>query len=300
MTISKAELPKIGMVVTWAQPELLSDAAALAEALGYESMWTGEHVVLPVSFNEDAYPGEKLLFGSQSIFLEPLVALAYASALTSTLRFGTNIVIAPLRDPFLTARGVATIDVLSRGRFELGVGLGWSPEEFQIMGHDFASRGRRTNEFLQVLSGLFSEPTFEFHGEFFDFPPVAFAPKPTQRPRPPILVGGNSDSALRRAARYGDGWMPGTSVGMDKLPERLAFLEEERRRAGREHSPFEITLTSIRAVAREELEAARALGVHRWLVSPWDSGGEDQLAIGEATSLEPIRDYASTIGLASA
>jgi probable F420-dependent oxidoreductase len=289
-------LPKIGLITVQLRADRLAETAVLAERLGYESLWVGEHVVTPVSFGDEAYPGAKLPFAADSDFLEPFVALTHMAALTSTIRLGTNIVIAPLRDPFLTARAVASLDVLSGGRVEFGVGVGWMREEFEVMGQDFSTRGRRTDEFLAVVDLLFREPTPEFHGRFFDFGRVAFEPKPVQRPRPPVVVGGHSDAALRRAARYGDGWLAGTAIGVDKLPERLAFLREELRRAGREHERFEVSLLAMGPVPREELEAAAALGVHRWLVTAWGARGEP-VQPGAATSVEAIEEYATSIGL---
>jgi probable F420-dependent oxidoreductase len=294
-----AVLPKIGLNMALLQADRLGEAAVLAERLGYESLWVGEHVATPVSFDDEAYPGAKVPFAADSAFLEPFVALTYMAALTSTIRLGTNVVIAPLRDPFLTARAVASLDVLSRGRVEFGVGVGWMREEFEVMGQDFSTRGRRTDEFLAVLDRLFREQTPEFHGQFFDFGRVAFEPKPMQRPRPPVVVGGYSDAALRRAARCGDGWVAGTAIGIDKLPDRLAFLHEELRRAGRENERFEVSLLAIGPVPREELEAAAALGVHRWLVTAWGARGEPAQA-GTATAVEAIEEYATSIDLTPA
>ena len=131
--------------------------------------------------------------------------IGHLAAHTTTIRLGTWVYVLPLRHPFAAARSFATLDVLSGGRAEVGVGVGWLEGEFAAAGVDFASRGRRTDEALEVCRRLWSEPTVEHHGEFFSFPPVAFEPKPIQRPWPRLHVGGESPAALRRAARFGGG-----------------------------------------------------------------------------------------------
>ena len=139
------------------------------------------------------------------------------------VRLGTHVYNIGLRHPFTAARGVQTVDLLSGGRFEFGIGASWLEEEWRATGLDFATRGRRVDEAIEVCKRLFAEPTVTHHGEFFTFDEVVFEPKPVQRPRPPILVGGESKAALRRAARLGDGWL-GMGHTFDSAAERIATL----------------------------------------------------------------------------
>jgi alkanesulfonate monooxygenase SsuD/methylene tetrahydromethanopterin reductase-like flavin-dependent oxidoreductase (luciferase family) len=172
----------------------------------------------------------------------------------------------------VAARAVQTLDVVSNGRAEVGIGAGWLREEWLAAGLDPATRGRRLDEALGVVKRLWTEPAVEHHGEFYDFAPVAFEPKPVQKPWPRIHVGGESDAALRRAARHGDGWL-----GLGHTPESvaapLARLRSLREREERAHEPFEITIGASPASKEDAARLAEA-GVHRILMSPWQRSRE--------------------------
>ena len=192
-----------------------ADAVDVAAARGYESVWLPEHLVFPTVMSRSPKPGEDHppVPPTTPVF-DAFAYLAFIAARTTDLRLGTHVYNLGLRHPFVAARGVATLDVVSGGRVEFGIGASWLEQEWDAVGLDFATRGRRVDEAITVCSRLWTEPTIEHHGEFFDFAEVAFEPKPVQQPRPPVLVGGESGAALRRAATLGDGW-----IGMGHTPD---------------------------------------------------------------------------------
>jgi probable F420-dependent oxidoreductase len=191
-----------------------------------------------------------------------------------------------LRHPFTAARAVQTLDIVSQGRVELGVGAGWLRQEWRAAGLDPATRGRRLDEALSVCERLWAQEVVEHHGEFFDFAPVMFEPKPVQKPRPRIHVGGESPAALRRAARY-EGWY-GLAHTAGSVAARVATLRALRRELGRESLPFEVTVSG-REESRDEIEALAAAGVDRLVVSPWARSRE---------CADGLRRYAERVGLA--
>jgi probable F420-dependent oxidoreductase len=171
-----------------------------ADRLGYESVWMPEHLVLPVDMGGSPFVGDAHppVPANTPVF-DPFTYLGFLAGRTGRIRFGTHVYNIGLRHPFVVARAVATLDVVSGGRAEFGVGASWLEAEWRAVGLDFASRGRRVDESLEVCRRLWSEDVVEHHGEFFDFDPVMFAPKPTQRPWPPIHIGGDGPAALRPA-----------------------------------------------------------------------------------------------------
>jgi probable F420-dependent oxidoreductase len=193
--------------------------------------------------------------------------LAYLAAQTEHVRLGTHVFNIGLRHPFTTARGVQTVDLLSKGRFEFGIGASWLEEEWDATQLDFSTRARRVDEAVEVCKRLWTEETVSHRGEFFTFDDVVFEPKPVQKPWPPILVGGESRAALRRAARLGDGW-----IGMAHTPEsaaaQIAGLRSVLVEHGRDPSSFEVVLGGPVA-SREDAHRWEELGVTRMIVSPW-------------------------------
>src|SRR5690349_15796477 len=179
-----------------------------AEARGFESIWVAEHVVLFDEY-ESQYPyaaDGKFPGGGDTGLLEPLTALTYLAAVTDRIRLGTSICLVPQRNPVYTAKQVVDLDNLSGGRVDFGVGIGWLKEEFDALNTPFERRGKRTDEYLQVMRSLWTDEVSSFAGDTYDLPPCRMYPKPIQAPHPPIHVGGESDAALRRAARFGQGW----------------------------------------------------------------------------------------------
>jgi probable F420-dependent oxidoreductase len=198
-----------------------------AEAAGFESLWGGEHVILPSTI-ESSYPytkDGKIPAQPDTPIPDPLIWLAFAAAAAPTMRLGTCILIVPQRNPLILAKELATLDQLSGGKVELGLGVGWLEEEFDALGVLWARRGARNDEYIAAMRTLWSGPEVEFHGEFVDFPKVTCSPRPIQESIP-ILVGGDSDVAIRRAARLADGYFPGEGDA-----ERLAGLITRVRQA---------------------------------------------------------------------
>lgn len=209
----------------WATPEFLVALAAQAEERGFDSLWVPEHVVL---FDEYAsrYPYSadgRVPAGGEVGVLEPFATLAFLAAHSSTIRIGTGICLIPQRNPVYTAKEAATIDWLSGGRLDLGVGIGWLAEEFEAVDVPFERRAARCREYIEVMRRLWCDPISEFEGEFYSLPACRQYPKPIQQPHPPVHFGGESDAALRRVADIGQGWY-GFNVSTDDLPERLKTL----------------------------------------------------------------------------
>jgi probable F420-dependent oxidoreductase len=201
-------------------PDSALEIARIGASVGFESIWGGEHVVRPAQiaspypYSEDGQmPGEP-----ETPIPDPLIWLAYVAAAAPSVKLGTCILILPQRNPLVLAKELATLDHLSGGRVELGIGVGWLKEEFEALGVPWERRGARTDEYLGALRALWAGPDAEFHGEFVDFEPATCSPRPT-RGSIPIMVGGDSAAAIRRAARFGDSFFPGTDD-----PEVLAHL----------------------------------------------------------------------------
>jgi probable F420-dependent oxidoreductase len=265
-----------------------------AEAAGFESLWGGEHVILP-SVIESSYPytaDGKIPALPDTPIPDPLIWLAFAAAAAPTMRLGTCILIVPQRNPLILAKELATLDQLSGGKVELGLGVGWLEEEFKALGVPWERRGARNDEYIEAMRTLWSGPEVEFHGEFVDFPKVTCSPRPVQ-PSIPILVGGDSEVAIKRAARLADGYFPGEGA-----TDRLAALISRVRRAaedvGRDPDEIEINAMFSNFMAEPEagVEQFAELGVGRVMVPAFffaGPGGLDRMdefagrAIGSAT-----------------
>jgi probable F420-dependent oxidoreductase len=208
-----------------ARRDIIDAVARCAEAAGVATLWAGEHVVMvdePLSrypYSDDG----RIAIPSDADWLDPLVALSFAAAATSRIRLATGIMLLPEHNPVLVAKQTASIDVLSGGRLSLGVGVGWSAEEFAALGVPFAGRGRRMDEYIDVMRLLWHDDVASFHGEYASFDSIRVNPRPVHDRRIPIVIGGNGDAALRRAARTGDGWY-GFYLSLDETAERLATL----------------------------------------------------------------------------
>lgn len=252
----------------FAFPHMLTHLAQTAERVGLESMWTVEHVVIPVGY-QSAYPYDpsgRIPAPDQMPMPDPLLALSYAAAVTKTLRLATGILILPQRHPLYVAKEVATLDVLSNGRAILGIGIGWLAEEFAALGIPFAERAARTAESVRAIRSLWQDEAQPFEGRFFRWGKLEMHPKPVQKPGVPIVVGGHTEMAARRAARYGDGFFPGVAEE-DKLVWLLGILRDECARIGRDPATVEITSGRARPDA-DGVRRLADLGVSRFMVPP--------------------------------
>lgn len=202
------------------------------EMLGFVSATIADHIVFPTAV-QSKYPYDASgNHPSAGDAIEPLSLMAFAAGRTTTLRFVTSVLILPHRNPVLTAKMIATIDVLSQGRVTLGIGVGWLREEFQALGAaDFDRRGAVSDEYLTIFKKLWGPGPVEHRGEFYSFAPLRCEPRPVQRPHPPIWVGGHTKAALRRTARHADGWHPLGTVATAELrpPEFTAMLDDLKR-----------------------------------------------------------------------
>ncbi len=251
----------------FARPELLAHLAKTAEERGFESLWTVEHVVIPHNY-QTPYPYSrdgKIPGGEDVAIPDPLLPLAYAAAVTSRIRLATGILILPQRHPLYTAKEVATLDVLSRGRVILGIGSGWLKEEFDALGLDFHQRGARTDEAIAAMRVLWREGASTFHGKHFDFRDVKSLPKPAQAGGVPIHIGGHSPAAARRAGRMGDGFFPALGE-VDKLKELFALMREAAQQAGRD--PAAIELSSGGRASLDTIKRLQDIGVSRVVIAP--------------------------------
>jgi probable F420-dependent oxidoreductase len=261
---------KFGVALGALNPHFHEEATLEAECLGYESVWLPEHLVFTGAMSRSPHPGEEHPpVPPDTPIYDAFAYLGYLAARTTTLRLGTHVYNIGLRHPFTAARGAQTVDLLSNGRFEFGVGASWLEEEWRATQLDFATRGRRVDETIEVCKQLFDAETITHHGEFFSFDEVVFEPKPVQRPRPPILIGGESKAALRRAARLGDGWlgMGHTFESANAQIETLIELRKEHDRPTSEPA-FQIILGGA-VESRADIARWEDLGVTRMIVSPW-------------------------------
>lgn len=267
---------KIGVPLFMLRPEQMTAVAQRAEALGFESVWVAEHLVIPAQIRSrypyaaDGVPP----INPATPLLDPLLVLMQVAARTERIRLGTNVYILPLRHPLAVARMAMTLDLLAQGRFIFGIGVGWLEEEFEAAGVDFATRAGRTREYVRAIRVLWTEPEPSFAGRYVSFGPLKFEPKPAQKPHPPIVFGGESAAALRRAAALGDGWY---GVGHTPLTagEQVARLRALLTEAERPDAPFEITVShGASELTVDDVARYAEAGVHRVVSLPWRRGRE--------------------------
>ncbi len=240
--------------------------ARTAENLGFESLWYAEHPAVPVS-SDSPFPatGGEIPW-TYSHFTDPYIALARASGATSRIKLGTGITLVPERNPLLLAKEIASLDRFSGGRFLFGIGTGWLREETEIFGGDFEHRWTQTREALEVMKELWTKDEAEYHGKYYNFPPVKSYPKPAQEPHPPIIIGGLARNVLRRIVAVGDGWLPNrvTPAEVEDSRKRLDAMAEE---AGRD--PKSITISVYGQPADHDLvQSYLNAGADRVVVRP--------------------------------
>ncbi|HJP80461.1 MAG TPA: TIGR03619 family F420-dependent LLM class oxidoreductase [Pseudonocardiaceae bacterium] len=221
---------------TWATPANQIRFARLAEEHGYQSLWTFQRLLADQ---------EQQLPPVYQQVLDPLVSLGFLAAHTTRVRLGVAVVNLPFVAPAYLAKQAATLDLLSGGRLDLGLGAGWSPEEFTATGATTARRGPRTEEYLRVLRSLWSDEVIEFSGEFYEIPASRAEPKPAQRPGPPILLGGGVPAALARAGRLADGWVSASSANLSRIGDSIAIVRSAAERAGRDPAGIRIVCRAV-------------------------------------------------------
>jgi probable F420-dependent oxidoreductase len=272
---------KIGVFSTFmspvATPRMIGEFARAAEEVGVESLWVGEHVVL-FDEMEFPYPGSRdgrIPVPEGGGLLDTVATFGFLAAVTDKLRLGTGICLVPQRNPIYTAKEFATLDWLTGGRIDFGIGVGWCKEEVIACGYTWEDRGERCDEFLNVCRRLWTEPVASFEGRHYTLAPCRMDPKPVQQPHVPIVVGGHSRRAMRRTAEFGSGWY-GFALTPDLTQACLAQLDAELARAGRSRADCEVVVTPAKVDART-LDEFAALGVDR-LVVQLGSQREDAVA----------------------
>lgn len=257
-----------------ADPRATADFVQLVESLGCESLWTVEHVIVPDTY-QSTYPYDqsgKMSLRPGDDLPDPLHWLTFCAALTSRLKLGTAMLILPEHNPVTLAKRLATVDVLSGGRLIAGVGVGWLREEYDAVGVPFADRGRRADEYLGAMRALWTQWPASYEGELVRFQGVHSEPRPTRATGVPIVVGGHSRAAVRRAARFGDGLYP-LGVDLAGMAALLELLRVECAAIGRD--PAEIEITARAPGQRATVQALAELGVTRVVmrVVPGDLAG---------------------------
>jgi probable F420-dependent oxidoreductase len=278
---------KYGIALGACNPKFFADVTIEAERLGYESVWLPEHLIFTAKMSRSPRHGEAHppVPPTTPIF-DAFAYLSFLAGRTERLRLGTHVYNIGLRHPFVTARAVQTLDIVSGGRLEFGIGASWLEEEWIVAQLDFASRGRRVDEAIEVCKRLWTDEEVSYHGEFFNFDGAIFLPKPVQQPWPPILVGGESDPALKRAARLGDGWI-GMNHDLESGAQAIARLKDLLDEHGRDPDTFQICL-GARITSRDDRDRWEELGVTRMVFSPWPSSRE---------AIDGMRRFADEIGL---
>jgi probable F420-dependent oxidoreductase len=212
----------------WATPANQVRVARRAEELGYRTLWTFQRLVVP------EVPDERSGAPYYQSVQDAIVPLAFLASQTSRIRLGTAVLIVPFFSPALAAKQLATLDIVSGGRLDVGFGIGWSRTEYQAVGVPFERRGARAEEFLAELKALWTEPVAAYQGRFYRLPRARMAPAPVQRPHPPLLLGGTAPAALRRAGRLADGWISGSTADLTRVGESIAVVREAAETAGRD------------------------------------------------------------------
>jgi probable F420-dependent oxidoreductase len=245
---------------------MIADFGRRAEDAGLDSLWMGEHVVL-FDEMEFPYPGSadgRIPVPEGGGMLDTVASFGFLASATSSIRLGTGICLVPQRNPVYTAKEFATLDWLSGGRMDFGIGVGWCKEEVIACGYGWEDRGPRCDEFLELMQSLWTQPVTNYDGEHVQVRGARLDPKPVQQPFP-ILVGGHGAPSLRRAARFGTGWY-GFNLSPEQTAPILERLDAALSDAGRSRDDFEIIITPPYRTDDAMIEAFAELGVHRLVV----------------------------------
>ena len=260
--------------------------AKRAEEIGYDSLWLAEHPILPVN-SKTPWPGSSdgKIPKKYADTADPFVALGRASAVTENLLLGTGICLVPERNPLILAKEIATLDMYSKGRFLFGIGAGWLREETEIMGGDFPHRWTQTREAVMAMKELWTTVESEYHGKYYDFPPVYSFPMPSQRPHPPIYLGGHAKNVFKRLVSWGNAWMP-NRITPQEIEDGRKQIESLCIESGRDPNEIGITVYGV-AADRELLKDFESAGAERAVVSI-DSVEENQ-------AIEQLEDVAGKL-----
>ncbi len=261
----------------------IGELARAVEARGFDSLFVCEHTHIPVS-RRTPFPSGGELPKRYKHTHDPFVALSFAAAATRTLKIGTGICLVPQRDPIVTAKSVASLDLLSGGRFEFAIGGGWNVEEMANHGARYETRFKLLRERVLAMKALWTQEQAEFHGEFVDFDPVWLYPKPKQKPHPPLLLGGETDHTLRRVVEFCDVWFPRARGEFD-AKKALARLKRFATDAGRDPASLPITVFNAPSDPAA-LSSYREAGIHRALLHVPDLGRDG--ALRELDKLAPL------------
>jgi probable F420-dependent oxidoreductase len=265
----------------WATPSYLGSFAARAEALGYASLWSFQRLLVPEG------SGMEPVYRS---VLDPMVALGYVAARTSRIRLGVAVVNLPFVSPVVLAKQATTVDVLSGGRLDLGLGIGWMPEEFTAAGASTARRGARTEEYLAVLRTLWGDEVSSFGGEFYTIPAGRQDPRPVQRPGPPVLLGGMSRPAMERAGRVADGWITSSRADLSKVSEAVGVIREAAAATGRDPAALRIVCRGVVLAGQEAKGVKGPDGGRRLLSGSFAQIREDAAWLGQQGVTELFYD----------
>lgn len=273
-----------------ARRAVIDAVAAAAEAEGFATLWAGEHVVM-VDRSASTYPYSadgQIAVPAAADWLDPMIGLSFAAATTSTIRIATGVLLLPEHNPVIVAKTAASLDTLSGGRLVLGVGVGWSREEFEALGVPFPGRGRRTKEYVAAMRTLWREDVASFEGEFVRFESIQVNPKPVRNRSIPVFLGGNSDRALRRVAAYGDGWYGFYLDDVAQLSERLAFLDARCAEFGRD--PRDVyRAVALREADPADADALAATGLDELVLVAFPPDDPSQAAGWAAALVDPWR-----------
>jgi probable F420-dependent oxidoreductase len=262
----------------WATPGYLAAFSGQAEDAGYASLWTFQRLLVPEG------SGMEPVYHS---VLDPMVALGYVAARTSRIRLGVAIINLPFVSPAYLAKQAATVDVLSGGRLDLGLGIGWMPEEFAATGASMARRGARAEEYLAVLRTLWADEVSSHSGEFYTIPAGRQDPKPVQKPGPPVLLGGMSRPAMERAGRAAEGWITSSRADLTRISEAVGVIAEAASAAGRDPAAVRIICRGV-VLAGAEVEGPD--GGRRLLSGSYAQIREDAAWLGEQGVTELFYD----------
>ena len=244
-------------------PELIINAAIAVEERGFHSVWAPEHVVFFEQYKSQyPYAEDGKLRGFDGGMIEPWTLLSFIAAHTKRVRLGSSVCLIPQRNPVYTAKQIADLDFLSGGRVDVGVGVGWLKEEFDVLQVPFERRGARARDYMRVMQALWTQDLSSYEGDFYSLPPCTQNPKPVQDPHPPFIFGGESTPALRRVADFGGGWM-GASMLPEDMPAKLAELDTLLEERGRKRSDIKLLVMPNQRPEADLFPRYQELGVQQ-------------------------------------